>query len=241
MRATGAGFFPVVLLFLLAALTFWLERATQTDDDGRNGKNRHDPDYIVDNFHVRRFDVDGKLQHTLVAQKMLHYPDDDSTKVVLPRLTYHRSPPAHVNSNLAWLDKDGKHVKLDGDVHVIRESLDGSPYTEITTSVLYAVPDDEFAHTEAPVVITQGQTVINGTGLETNNKTQISVLFGRVNGIIYKKPANQAQPTHENKPTTLRTPAVSAAGQPARPAAGVRRKGRQGQAGQSRSRPHNGR
>lgn len=224
MKSSGAALFPIGLMALLAATTFWLERATQTED-GRDGNHRHDPDYIVDNFHVRRFDVDGALQHSLDAQKMLHYPDDESTEVLAPRLTYHRTPPAHVSSNKAWLDKDGKHVKLDGDVHVIRDSIDDRPKTEITTSVLYAVPDDEFAHTDAPVTITQGQTVINGSGMETNNKTHISVLFGRVLGTIYQKQAEQANSTHEPSQHEIQTPATPPADKPSRPATSVRGKG----------------
>ncbi|HEX8962120.1 MAG TPA: LPS export ABC transporter periplasmic protein LptC, partial [Rhodocyclaceae bacterium] len=151
-----------------------------------------DPDYIVDHFTVRRFDETGTLQHFLVGEKMLHYPDDDSTEVLAPRLTYFRTPPVHVSSNTAWLDKDGKHVKLEGNVRVIRDGLDGSPSTEIDTSVLYAIPDDEFAHTDAPVTITQGQSVMHGSGMETNDKTQISILYGRASGTIYKKQTDAA-------------------------------------------------
>ena len=222
MRASGAGLFPIALLGLLAALTFWLDRATQTEGNGNDGKHRHDPDYMADHFLVRRFDADGALQHTLAAQKMLHYPDDDSTEVIAPRLTYHRDPPVLVSSNKAWLDKDGKHVKLDGDVRVIRDGSDGRPPTEIDTSVLYAVPDDEFAHTDVPVTITQGQTVMNGSGLETSNKTHISVLFGPVRGIIYQ---NQAQPAKSNKePSHHEThhSATAPAVQRTPPATGVR-------------------
>lgn len=198
MRHSGAALFPIAVMSLLAAGTFWLNRATQVGD-GRDGKQRHDPDYIVDHFTVRRFDDTGKLQHFLVGEKMLHYPDDDSTEVIAPKLTYFRTPPVHVRSNKAWLDKDGKHVKLDGDVHVVRDGLDGGPPTEITTEVLYAVPDDDFAHTDAPVAITQGQSVMHGSGMETNNKTQISILYGRASGTIYKKPASQSDATHGKK------------------------------------------
>lgn len=199
MRHPGAALFPIAVMALLAAGTFWLDRATQIEDGGRDGKHRHDPDYIVDNFNVRRFDESGKLQHFLVGQKMLHYPDDDSTEVIAPRLTYYRTPPVRIFSNTAWLDKDGKHVKLDGDVHVIRDGSDGNPPTEIATSVLYAVPDDDFAYTDAPVVIRQGQSVMNGTGMESNNKSQISVLFGRASGTIYQNPSSQADAVHEKK------------------------------------------
>ena len=188
-----AGLFPVVLMALLAALTFWLDRATQPLDDSRSGKHRHDPDFIVDNFQVRRFAADGALQHTLLATKMLHYADDESTEVAAPRLTYHRLPLLNVTSKTAWLDKDGKHVRLNGDVRIVSDGVKDKPPTEIDTSVLYAVPDDEFAHTDAPVKITQGLTVLNGTGMESNNKTQISVLFGPTNGIIYNNQTNEAR------------------------------------------------
>ncbi len=198
MRHTGAALFPIVVIGLLAAGTFWLNEATQSG--ARNdGRQRHDPDYVVDHFNVRRFDDTGSLQHFLVGEKMLHFPDDDSTEVISPKLTYFRSPPVRVSATRAWLDKDGKHVKLDGDVHVIRDGVNGDPPTEMTTSVLFAVPDDSFAHTDAPVVITQGQSVMHGTGMETNDKTQISVLYGRASGTIYKKSDNKTDAAHGKK------------------------------------------
>ncbi|MGE5468930.1 MAG: LPS export ABC transporter periplasmic protein LptC [Ignavibacteria bacterium] len=186
MKHGSTALFPIAVLSLLAAGTFWLNRATEIGD-GRVGKQRHDPDYFVDHFTVRRFDETGKLQHFLVGEKMLHYPDDDSTEVLAPRLTYFRTPPVHVTSKKAWLDKDGKHVKLEGDVHVVREGLNGDPPTDIATSVIYAVPDDSFAHTNAPVVITQGLSVMHGTGMETNDKSKISILYGRATGTIFQK------------------------------------------------------
>lgn len=189
MKHAGARLFPVVVTAALAALTFWLDRTTQPEEAGRGGSRRHDPDYIVDRFEVRRFDVGGALQHTLVAQKMLHYPDDESTEVIAPRLTYHRTPPTQVFADKAWLDKDGKHVRLDGNVNIVKGGAAGRPATTINTSVLYALPEDEFARTDAPVTISEGQTVIKGSGFETSNKTGVSVLHGRVEGIIYPKQA----------------------------------------------------
>ncbi|CAG0998302.1 hypothetical protein RHDC4_02993 [Rhodocyclaceae bacterium] len=239
MRASGAALFPVGLLGLLAALTFWLEQATQ-EQPGRDGRSRHDPDFIVERFHVRRFDTEGMLQHSLVAQKMLHYPDDDSTEVLAPRLTYHRTPPTVVTSDTAWLSADGKQVRLDGDVRVVREALGSRPATTIATSVLHIVPDDETARTDAPVTITQGRSIIDGTGLEADNKTQTAVLLGRIRGIIDRgSSAVPANTTHERIQNEIKTPAVSPAvkpAKPAKPAAGVRGKGGQGKARQPRSR-----
>lgn len=242
MRISGTTLLPLALLAILAALTFWLERVTQgTVVDG--SKARHDPDFFVENFSVRRFNPEGMLQHTLHSRKMLHYPDDESTDLVAPRLTYHRAPPTRVSSDTAWLDRDGKHVRLDGNVRVVRGNTNGGPETVLSTSVLHAVPDDEVAHTDAPVTITQGMTVIKGTGLHTDNKTQISVLSGRAHGIIYNKEANTANTTNperiQNEPQTPAAQPSRSAAQPSRPAAGVRGKSRPGKTRQPRSRPNN--
>lgn len=184
MRSTS--WLPLVLVGFLAALTFWLERVAQFGGEPSHAKERHDPDFYVEQFRVRRYDDDGSLLNTLVAEKMLHFPDDDTTKVIGPRLTYEHRPQTEVTAKTAWLDKDGKHVRLDDDVRIVRAGENAAPDTVITTSVLYVTPDNEYARTDAPVTITQGQTVIRGGGATVDNKGRVSVLSGRVNGTIYR-------------------------------------------------------
>lgn len=186
MRAGGPSLFPLVLLGFLAALTFWLQRAAQLDDPGRRAKERHDPDFWVEQFRVRRYGEDGSLMNTLVAEKMLHFADDESTTVIAPHLTYHRAPPTVLTAKTAQVDKDGKHVRLKNDVRIVRSGGTEAPDTTITTSVLDVMPDDEYAHTEAPVTISQGKSVINGSGATVNNKSKVSVLSGPVRGVIYR-------------------------------------------------------
>ena len=186
MKHVGASLFPLLLVALLAALTLWLERASQTDDVGRRANARHDADFFVEHFTVRRFGTDGSLQHTVTADKMLHYPDDDSTNVTTPRIVYHSGRQTVVTARTAWLDKEGKHVRLDDDVRIVRAGSADAPETIITTSILFVTPDDEYAYTKEPVTITQGKSVVNGVGLEANNKTEIAVLSGPVLGTIHR-------------------------------------------------------
>ncbi|MBK9022032.1 MAG: LPS export ABC transporter periplasmic protein LptC [Sulfuritalea sp.] len=89
------------------------------------GPQRHDPDYWVENFEVRRFDIDGKLQHTLIAKKLVHYPDDDTTIVTAPQLTYHRGAPAEISARMAYVGTDGKEIDLVDDVRVSPPRRDG--------------------------------------------------------------------------------------------------------------------
>jgi len=185
MKDRAASLFPLAMLVLLAALTFWLNRVIQ--DDRPRGPQRHDPDYQVERFEVRRFDIEGQLQHTLVADKLVHYPDDDTTVVTAPHITYHRQPPSEVSARIAYVGRDGKEIDLVDDVRVIRHgAANDSPATVLETRTLKIFPDDEKGRTSDPVVITRGKSIMHGSGLELDNRSGITVLHGRVTGTLHR-------------------------------------------------------
>lgn len=184
----SSSLLPLLLVAVLAGLTFWLQSLSQSGGVDRSGKNRHDPDFIVENFNVRRFDAEGSLQHTLASKRMEHFPDDDSTVVTEPRITFHRASPTKLSAATAWVSKDAKEVRLEGDVRLVRSGAD-SLETVVTTSSLNIFPDDEVARTNAAVTIEQGRSVIHGTGLIVDNKTQTTTLHGPVRGSIVRKSA----------------------------------------------------
>ena len=185
MRDRTASLFPLLMLVLLAALTFWLNRVIEGDKP--RGPQRHDPDYWVEGFEVRRFDMDGKLQHTIVADKLLHFPDDDTTIVTTPHITYHQQPPSEIFAAMAYIGRDGKEVDLVDKVRVVRHGQIGdSPPTVLETRTLKVFPDDERGRTEDPVVITQDKSILKGKGLEIDNRSGITVLRGRVTGTLYR-------------------------------------------------------
>lgn len=182
----AATLFPLLLAGLLAGMSFWLEMASRAPATANDGKSRHDPDYIIKQFEVRRFDPQGNRQHTVVAEQMRHYPDDDSTVVAAPRITYHRSPPTFVIAREALISSKGEHVRLIDDVRVTRSGTSNKPDTVLTTARLDAWPDDEIARTNMPVTITQGRTNVHGSGLSVDNKTSIYVLEGPVQGVFFR-------------------------------------------------------
>lgn len=186
MRIHSAHLLPLMLLTLLAALTFWLERASRVDDNV-NGKLRHEPDFVVDNFTLRRFNLDGDLQHSLIARKMLHYPDDDSTSVIEPALTFFGNPlPTRLSAQQARISKDGKQVLLTNEVRMLREASADSPALMVATAEMVVYPDDEIARSSVPVSITQGRSMIHGTGMEVDNRNRNFTLLGPAQGMIYR-------------------------------------------------------
>lgn len=185
MKDRASTLFPLAMLVLLAALTFWLNRVIQGDNP--RGPQRHDPDYWVERLEMRRFDVEGKLQHTVVAAKLLHYPDDDTTVVTTPHITYHQQPPTEIFARMGYIGKDGKEVDLVDDVRVVRHSAAGdTPPTQLETRTLKVFPDAEKGYTDDPVVITQGKSIVKGSGLDIDNRSGITVLRGRVTGTLHR-------------------------------------------------------
>lgn len=166
----------------LAALTFWLQRTAQPEGQSSN-QLRHDPDFFADVFTVKRFNVNGTLQHTIRAQHMQHYADDGSTEVFSPEILYHTDQPTKITADNALIDEKGDTVLLKENVRVQHRNVNGADM-EIRTQVLTVLPNEEIAHTSAAVTITQGQSVIQGTGLEVNNKTRTATLSGRVHGTL---------------------------------------------------------
>lgn len=186
MKDRSASLLPLAMLVLLAALTFWLSRVIEGDKP--RAPQRHDPDYSVERFQVRRFDPNGKLQHTLVAQKLVHYPDDDSTLVTAPHLTYHQTAPTEITARMAQIGPDGKEIDLIEDVRVVRHGASGDDApTLLDMRSLKVFPDEERGFTRDPVTITQGHSLVRGKGMEIDNKTGISVLHGRVTGTLHSK------------------------------------------------------
>lgn len=177
---------PLLLIGSLAGLTFWLQSVSDMPVGGRDGRLRHDPDFIVEGFSVRRFDSTGALQHTLVAQRMAHFPDDDSTRVDAPRVTFHGAAPLQLGADTALVSQDAKEVRLDGNVRLLR-SGNGSPDTLVATSTLTLFPDEETARTDAPVTITQGRSIVTGRGLTADNRVKIINLGGPVRGTIERR------------------------------------------------------
>lgn len=191
MRIHSANLLPLMLLTFLAALTFWLERATQSDGTASNGKGRHDPDFMVSNLNMRRFNLDGSLKHALTAKKMLHYTDDDSTVVVEPALSFYaHAQPVRVSAHQATLSQDGREVRLTDNVRMARDATEGDPGLLVTTAELLVYPDDEIARSALPVTITQGRSVVLGTGIEVDNRERTFKLMGRVHGTIFRSAAN---------------------------------------------------
>ena len=188
MTRLAAGF-PLALMALLAALTFWLDHIVQPPAVQRDGSTRHDPDYIVENFVAVRTGLDGAPRHQLEAKRMLHYPDDDTTHLEKPRLLSFAGvhPEGSIVSETALMSSEGKTVDFRGNVKAVRAASGARSELVLTTEHLHVIPDDDIARTESAVTVVDANTNLTAVGLELNNKAKTLTLKSRVRG-TYVRP-----------------------------------------------------
>ncbi len=140
------------LFILLATGSALLLQMTDKKKDVKI-KVEHSPDYFVEDFTVTDMDIDGKLKQTLSAERMLHYPDDDSTELTDPHLIIYEegAPPWKIKSETGWVSGDGQLVLLNGVVKIDRVAAPGVRPMHITTRNLRVRPKESYAETDEKV------------------------------------------------------------------------------------------
>lgn len=181
-----AALAPIGFMILLAAVSFWLERAVHSGA-APDKAPRHDPDFWTENFNIKSFDKDGVLQNTLTATHMVHYPDDDTTQVTRLRIRYHRQPPVEITAQQGFIGPDGDEILLRDDVRITRGTASRQPPMQILTRELAIHSKQEKAESLGPVTVIQGASKMHGSGIEVDNKTGIAILKGPVTGTIFPK------------------------------------------------------
>ena len=189
MKHWGSALFPLSILLALAGLTLWLRYASEMETPGRDGKHRHDPDYIISDIVLRKLDLDGQLKYTLRAAEVRHYPDNDTTDLTKPHVVYQyvKKPPLTLSADLGHTDKADKRVDLKDNVRIHRPASGKSAELVASMDELTIFPDDETAFTKSPVLITQGNSWLKGVGMQVNNRTQTYILESQAVGLLESK------------------------------------------------------
>ncbi len=170
-KSRASNLFPLLLMLALAAASLWLERAVQTPEYDKSGKTRHDPDFIAEGFGVTKLGSKGKPEYTLSAERMLHYPDDETTDIEAPRLVQRSdsASPVVIRADRGSISRNGEEARFYGNVVVVREAGRGQNELRVQTEYLQIVPDRDIASTDKAVLITEGKSRLSGVGMEFNN------------------------------------------------------------------------
>jgi lipopolysaccharide export system protein LptC len=174
---------PILLMFSLALLTFFLER-TVREEERDPSQRRHDPDYVITNFTTTTYNSDGVVDSIMSAARMIHFPDDDSTELVEPRLEENRPAEARttVSAERGTLARESDDIFLYDNVVLVREAGKDQPEARMTTSFLHLVRDRSLARTDREVVFEEPSRSLAGRGMEYRYDSGQLVLHAEVRG-----------------------------------------------------------
>lgn len=175
----------LIMLVLLALLTFWVTNAVVPTMTNQGNDVHQKPDYIIENLSGIRANHESTVQRNFSAEKLLHYLDGDVTYMDNPVFINIESqkPVMRVKADKARMSGEGENVYLSGNVKVLR----GEDSDKITmmTSYLHLMPDENIVKTDKTVVFSRRNTTINAIGLELDNHTGIVQLLSRVRASDY--------------------------------------------------------
>ena len=185
MRFSTTRLFPLGLMLALALLTFYLER-TVREEDSPPAARRHDPDYLISRFHTTTYNRDGAVESVMSAERMLHYPDDDTTELVEPRVvqTKPQQPRYSVRAERGQLSRDGDEIFLYGSVLLVRDASPERPEARMTTEFLHILRDRGLVRTDREVKIVEGVNSLFGRGMEYNNESRELLLRSDVQAVF---------------------------------------------------------
>ena len=182
--AAGAS---MLILIALGVVSYLL--AMQADRGTRTGGEvqlRHEPDYYVENLKVLKVNQAGQPSLRLVAERMRHYPDDNSLAFVRPKvLTLDENEPAfEVTADDGVGPDDGTKIDLSGHVVMIREETPESARLEARTDQATVYINEKVIQTARPVQIDLGPNRLDGTGMRLDGQTRELRVDSRVRGTL---------------------------------------------------------
>lgn len=183
MKLTTTRLFPLALMFALALLTFYLDR-TVRDEESHPSLRRHDPDYLITNFTTTTYNKNGAPESILSAAKMIHYPDDDSTELIGPRMVQNKKADQRmtVSAQRGALSRDGEEIFLYDNVLLVREAAAERPEARLSTSFLHVIQDRSLAVTDREVLMEEDHRSLAGRGMEYNYESGQLLLRSEVRG-----------------------------------------------------------
>jgi lipopolysaccharide export system protein LptC len=178
-----AALLAVFLLSALAVFTYYLaEFANRGEKPAASKVVRHEQDYFVERFTVIKLNAQGQPAFRLAADLMKHFPDDDSTEFIKPKLvSLDKSKPSiTVVSDQGKTGPQGELVELFGNVVLTRAPNEKSKLLTLYTELLLVNTNNETGVTEKPVRITQGASELTGVGMDFDNLNRLFTLHSNV-------------------------------------------------------------
>ncbi len=175
---------------LLALLSGWLVYETKISLVGGSGPGSHDPDMFIEDFTVTTMNDNGIPRYRLQAERMTHYPHNDSSELETPYLEFYQpgKPSWHIQSAHGRVTSGGAEVRLLGNVRIRRIATENSPEVTILTRNLRVRPEEKTASTTQQVDFSSPGYTVQAVGMQADLGKHRLQLLSHVKGSMESHP-----------------------------------------------------
>ncbi|MDN3919085.1 LPS export ABC transporter periplasmic protein LptC [Roseateles violae] len=202
LQSLLTSYLPLLLMAFLATGTWWLVKNTPGQDEEREAAPaRHEPDYRMRDFELRRIGADGRLRVRIEGAEMRHYPDTDTLEIDGVRLRAF-APDGSLTlatARRATSNADASDLQLLGDVRVTRHLLGpgGEPLAQpqlvVSGEFLQALVNEELLRSHLPAVLSYSGGEVHAQSFEYDHLHGKLRFAGHTTGRFEMPPARNSK------------------------------------------------
>ena len=177
----------VTLLAVLAIALFtrWLLQSVEPTGRMVPAELQHIPDYFVADFNATVFDSAGKPYYKLKANRVEHYPDDDTVHIQYPEIQFLKESTlpwlASAQTGIVYLNRD--ILTLQGNVLLANQTVDNNELMQLQTQEIHIDLTSRTVNTKAKVDIRAKNSTISATGMHLDLTKGRLVLDANAKGV----------------------------------------------------------
>lgn len=177
----------IMLLVVLAIALFtrWLLQTVETRGPLVPAELQHIPDYFVSDFNATVFDPAGKPYYKLKANRVEHFPDDDTVHMQYPEIQFLKDSTlpwqASAQTGIVYLNRDV--LALQGNVVLANQPANENELMQLQTQEIQIDLTRRTADSKVMVDILAKNSTISATGMHLNLTKGTLVLDANAKGI----------------------------------------------------------
>ena len=185
MNSKTAGALPLVLLVLLAGLSFWLEQISSYSPESARKAALGEPDFIMDRFRAVQTNPDGIPIYTVRAAQLKHYAAADFSELAQAELHDYtpQRPPLTVNAEHARLQHQQDQLTFSRKVVLVREASAETSRLTLSTTAMTVLPKQGKAFGNQPLDLRDDTMHVTAVGFDMDKNARRIRLHSRVRAV----------------------------------------------------------
>ena len=187
--------FTLLLIVIIAFITYWLKTEVDKELSIKNKKNASGPEFYLKDFNGVQTKKNGDIKFTISAKNMEEFDYAEFAILDKPLFTRYKNskPYSYIKSNTGKVISGGDEYLFSDNVILTRVETKKKRRMELFTDELDVLPNIDIILTKKPVKIIQEPNIeIYGIGMKYDNKEGIVKLLSNVK-VHYEKPRKKTK------------------------------------------------